>query len=574
MYNDLQACPHGYIPSSCAECRHQAMRRTAVPFSDEDFLEVCEEFRREHQGKSADALTARYNAVLDRTAELNGYARRSGAQDDELSRLHAETTVLDVAIADAKVAVRSQRIAARKQEIARGTALMADEANLERPEGAAGVQGAPAFVRGQLGTRLESAAETIQRAGNPWRDQGGPLDRETGAGFVSRAHSAIEAVQERLTGPGAELLATLLSGRRDTGAYSVRRSADEVRQGAEMIVALSSPFYESAMRGVFRNPDVFRTGIGAMLWSDDEREAVHAVMNNELVRAAFAETSGATGAYALPLQLSPEILFTNSGIASAHRSLARHELGTSNTWNGITSTGATSAFVAEGTAVTDSTPSIGQLVITPYAIKTWVFGSWESLDDTSLSEQVPAIFDDARQRLEGSVFAIGTGSAQPWGAVTRAAADATAGNPTAALIYAMDQNLPPRFRNGGRVAWMANETVRNICRQIPSFTGSVTSIVNDQTTDGIPEMLGYDFYESSAMLGGTLGNRELLLGDFSSMILVDRLPNVTLAEPLVMSQSTALPTGQRGWLNWSRTGSDTVTQAAALGSNAFTCHVH
>ena len=58
-----------------------------------------------------------------------------------------------------------------------------------------------------------------------------------------------------------------------------------------MIVAISSPFYESAIRSVFRNPDLFRTGIGAMVWSDDERQAVHAVMNNEVCRAAFAERS-------------------------------------------------------------------------------------------------------------------------------------------------------------------------------------------------------------------------------------------------------------------------------------------
>jgi HK97 family phage major capsid protein len=196
------------------------------------------------------------------------------------------------------------------------------------------------------------------------------------------------------------------------------------------------------------------------------------------------------------------------------------------------------------------------------------------LDDTNLSEQVPRLFDEARSRLEGTAFAIGTGTAQPWGVVTRAAVDATAGNPTAALIYAQDQNLPPRFRNGGRVAWAANETVRNQCRQIPAFTGAVNSIVNDNTADGIPEMLGYDFYESSAMLSGSVGNRELLLGDWSSYIIVDRLPSVVVAEPLVTTGSPGLPTGQRGWLNYSRVGADTVTQGAALGSNAFTVHVH
>ena len=79
---------------------------------------------------------------------------------------------------------------------------------------------------------------------------------------------------------------------------------------------------------------MFATGLGAMVWSDEERQAVHAVMNNSVCRAAFAETSGAADAFALPLQLSPEILFTNAGIASPHRHLASHEVGTSNTWNG------------------------------------------------------------------------------------------------------------------------------------------------------------------------------------------------------------------------------------------------
>ncbi len=145
----------------------------------------------------------------------------------------------------------------------------------------------------QPGSRIESAAEIIQRAGNPWRmSDGGPLaghtsygmPGESGAGFVARAHSCIEGLAERLTRPGAELLATLLSERRDSAAFSVQRSADETREAAAMIVALSSPHYESAMRSVFRNPDLFRTGLGAMVWSDDERQAVHEVMNNTIRR--------------------------------------------------------------------------------------------------------------------------------------------------------------------------------------------------------------------------------------------------------------------------------------------------
>lgn len=528
-----------------------------------DRAQLVDRYDDQWRGKTRAQLDARREACIARAAQLGDYEHPSQAQREEFDALTAETIVIDGLIKADDVKIRRSKIEAI-------TRMAQDPANLERPDGTVG---APAYVKGKLGTRLETAAETIQRAGNPWRAEGGPLDRETSAGFVSRAHSAVEAVSERLGHDGAELLSTLLAERRDARGVSVRRSADEVKQGAEMIVALSSPFYESAMRHVFRNPDMFRAGLGQMIWSDDEREAVREVMNNELCRAAFAETSGAVGAFALPLQLSPEILFTNAGIASPHRNLARHEVGTSNTWNGITSAGSTSNFVSEGTAVTDTTPTIGQLVITPGKIMTWIFGSFEVLDDTALAAQVPALFDEARSRLEGSAFAIGSGTPpNPFGVVTRAAADATAGNPTAALIYAMDQNLPPRFRNGGKVAWASNETVRNICRQIPSFAGSVTSIVDD--TGSEPRMLGYPFLESSAMLSGTVTNRELILGDWQSYVIVDRLPNVVLAEPLVVSQATALPTGQRGWLAWSRVGADTVTQGAALGSNAFVCHVH
>lgn len=523
-----------------------------------EFEELRATTRNLWEPRSLDAVLERRAQLSERISALDGYARRSGPQETEL-----EADVAEIGFIDEIVSEKS--IEARRAELDHIARAAADPANRESGDG--GRNGTPAFIRGELGTRLETAAETVSRA-NPWAAS----DDRSAAGYVARAHTALETVEERLTHDGAELLSTLLSERRDTRGVTVRRSADEIRDGAAMIVALSSPYYESAMRSVFRNPDLFRTGMGAMVWSDDERQAVHDVMNNMLVRSAFAETSGAVGAFALPLQLDPTILFTNAGVASPHRDLSRHEVGTSNTWNGVTSAGATANWVAEGTAVTDTTPSIGQLVITPAKIMTWIFGSFEVMDDTNLSQQVPSLFNDARSRLEGTAFAIGTGTGQPFGSVTRAAADSTAGALTAAMIYNLDTNLPPRFRNGGNVAWASNESIRNAARQVAKFTGAVESIVDD--SGDTPRMLGYPFYESSAMLGGTTGNRELLLGDWKSYIIVDRLPNVILAEPLVVSQSTALPTGQRGWLAYSRVGADTVTQGAAFGSNAFVVHVH
>ena len=555
MYDET--CHHGYIRTSCAECR-----RAGQDGEPDAIGELFERFMAQHSGGQRTGWLTRRTRITAELARLEGYAHRSNAQDGQLHELTSELTVLGSLIDQDDVRIRSEKI----EHIKRAAQ---DPANLERPDGSMG--GSPALVR-QPGTRIESAAETVQRA-NPWRDSDrGPLTHETGQGFTQRAHTAIETLEERLTRDGAELLSTLLSERRDLPTLSVQRSQDEIREAAEMIVALSSPFYESAMRSVFRNPDLFHTGLGAMIWSDDEREAVHTVMNNYAVRAAFAETSGAAGAFALPLQLDPTITLINAGVASPHRNLARNELGTSNVWEGITSQGATANWAAEGVAVTDTTPVIAQLAITPAKIMTWIFGSFEVLDDTALSSQVPMLFEDARARLEGTAFATGSGAGQPFGSVTRAATDATATALTAALIYGLHQALPPRFRNGGQPAWAAHVNIINACRQIPAFTGAVNSIVDD--SGDTPRMLGLPIYEASAMDSTQVAAKKtLLLGDWKSYVIVTRLPSVVLAEPLVVSQATALPAGQRGWLNYSRVGADTTTAGAAFGSNAFVVHL-
>ena len=107
-------------------------------------------------------------------------------------QLDGEQLFLDELIGD-------KTIEARRMELAEISRAAKDPANRVGGDGGQ-APGAPAIVHGR-GDRLESAAETVQRAGNPWRDAGGPLTLETPAGYVSRAHSAIEAVS-RAAHPG------------------------------------------------------------------------------------------------------------------------------------------------------------------------------------------------------------------------------------------------------------------------------------------------------------------------------------------------------------------------------------
>jgi HK97 family phage major capsid protein len=519
--------------------------------------------------------TRSLEAVLERRADLGGrqealaaYAHRSGPQDREFDQNEAEIVFLDELAGE-------KQVEARRSKVEAATRAMADPANLEGPAGA------PALVKDR--NRVESAADVIRRAGNPWRDaDGGPLAGhtsygvgESGQGLISRAHTALGAFEGALGHDGAEKLAQLLAESSGWPGMVVKRSRDEAAEAARLILALSSPHYLEAFRSVLRYPMEFTAGgTGFETMTPEQREAWRDVRTNELCRASFAESSGATGAFALPLQLDDTIILTNAGVAAPHRQRARTVVGTSNTWNGITSSGVTAVWATEGAAVSDATPSIGQLVITPYKEAAWITGSLEVLADTHLDQQVPSLIADARSRLEGTAFATGTGSGQPFGLVTRGASDASTGALSNAQIYNLMGNMPPRFRvyDSAKPAWLANISIVNAARQIAAFTGANFSIVNDNAADGIPEMLGIDFLESSAMTNlNTTGAKNLILADLSQYVIVDRLPTVMIFEPLVFN-ATPLPTGQQGWFYYARVGADITTAGAAFGSNAVIFH--
>jgi HK97 family phage major capsid protein len=542
---------------------------------DDEFTELRTTTRNLWGPRPLDAVLERRADLAARQETLTAYAHRSAPQDAEFDQNGAEIIFLDE-IAGEKTTE------ARRAKIEAITRTAQDPANLERPYGQSG----PALVQDARRDRRESAAEIVTRSGNPWRAQGGGppaghttyggIGGESAAGVISRAHDALGALEATLTRDGCEKLAQAFAESSGWPGMTVKRSKDEQAQAADLFLALTDPWYHQAFRSVLRYPADFTAGgTGYMAWSDEERTAWQRVRQNELCRASFAESSGAVGAFALPLQLDPSIMIVNAGAATPHRKLARTVIGTSNVWEGVTSQGTTANWYAEAAVVSDTTPAIAQVAVTPYRESVWITGSLEVLDDTTLDDQVPALIDEARFRLEATAFATGTGSTQPFGLITRGASDATTGALSAAQIYGLLQNLPPRFRvyDSARPVWMANVSILNAARQLPAFAGAVNSIVNDNTDDGIPEMLGIDFMESSAMSAlNTVGAKNLLLGDMSQYIIVDRQPNVLIFEPLFKDQATGRPAGQRGWFSYARVGADTTTPAAAYGSNAFVFH--
>lgn len=513
-------------------------------------------------------VTTQYGAYdpLEREAEIRERLRdleedpesteeRNGAERNELVNEFTEI-----------------RRATRAAAIERGMKAMGNEANLERPGGAIG---APALVRGLGDGRRESAAEIIARSGNPWAARGGPLDghtsygrTDTGQGLIARAHDALGALEGTLTRSGCERVAQAMAEETTWPGVIIKRSKEEQAQAAELFLALSNPFYAQAFRSVLRYPGEFMGagGTGFETLSDEERQAWRDVRTNELCRAAFSEASGAAGAFAIPLDLHPDIILTNAGTANPFRKLARTVISTTNVAEFVTSAGSTANWLPEGNAVADTTPTLAQLAITHYKEAVWIYGSFEVLQDSALGSQVPALVADAKDRLEVVAFTTGTGSAQPFGIITHGTSDASVGALTAAMVYGLHNALPPRFRaaDSARPVWLANVAVINALRQIPAFAGAVNALVNDNQPDSIPEMLSLDVYEDSAMdaLNVVSGHKNLAILDMNSFVITNRQPELLLYEPLFKDQATGRPAGQAGWFSWSRTGSDLTTASA------------
>jgi HK97 family phage major capsid protein len=283
-------------------------------------------------------------------------------------------------------------------------------------------------------------------------------------------------------------------------------------------------------------------------------------------RAAMSLTA-ANGGYLVPFTLDPTIILTNAGSANPYRQVANVKTTTTNDWNGVTSAGVTAEWTAEGVESADASPTVGQLKITPQKADAYLFGSFEVLSDSDFAQQLPELLADAKDRIEETAFAVGTGSGQPKGVIpagtTLAAATGTAATgPTAADVYALQAALPARFR-GPRAqnVWLANLNTINRLRNVPAFTGATTSIVND--SGPVPTMLGKPLLESTSVVGAFAnGNKVLAYVDARQYFIVDRVGMSVVYDPIVLGANRR-PTGQGAWYAFWRVGADISTATAS-----------
>jgi len=328
-----------------------------------------------------------------------------------------------------------------------------------------------------------------------------------------------------------------------------RHSAD--RDWLANIAARSTDTYTSAFGKLMTGRELFLT--------DEERIAINVGTNTQ-------------GGFLVPTHLDPTMILTNSGSSNAIRALARVvTLTNARTWNGVSTAGSDFSWDAELAEVSDDSPVFAQPSIPTHVAAGFVMASYQAFEDIeNLGSEVAMVLADGRDRLEAAAHATGTGSGQPTGIFTACDANTNVEitSTTAATIGLVDlqalrRAVPVRYR--GRSSWVMNPVYADAIKALGTAVSA--SFSTDITEGNSGTLLGSPLIESDeapATQTTTVRDNEIVVGDFSQYVIVDKPGSTTLDFiPNLFNTANNLPDGRRGWYARFRSGAN-VTNVLAF----------
>lgn len=266
------------------------------------------------------------------------------------------------------------------------------------------------------------------------------------------------------------------------------------------------------------------------------------------------------GGFAVPFQLDPTVILTDTGIINPIREISRNIQITGKVWEGLSSAGVTVSRAAEATEAGDNSPTFSQPTVSTSRVQAFIPFSYElEYSWSSLRSELGAMLAEAKL-LEEASFINGNGTApNPQGVltganVTQAVAGGAAGAGTLARtdLYALITALDPRWRRNAR--WLADISFYNQLRELQATVFDVWAPLAEGKN---PRLLSYEAVEDSAMpdFGLVTGTKLAVFGDFSQFAIVDRVGMSVELIPQVFG-AAGRPTGQRGiyaiWMNGSK----------------------
>jgi len=395
--------------------------------------------------------------------------------------------------------------------------------------------------RGRLEHGFNGGAPQVMRRTDPWESPA----RETATETRSRALTAIErwTADDSLKGSAT--------------ATVERLSRGHMAGVAGHVIRFSHPLYCSAFRKYTEDPETYAASLTA------EERAVWAEAREH--QRATLQTSGAV----LPSPLDPAIVLTNDGDIDPMRSVARVDTTAAKEKRYITSAGSSFSFDAEASEVSDDTFTEAEVTITTAKGQGFIQASLEAwADQPNFSEEVARIIADGKARLEASKFVTGTGTNEPKGIevalnATTSEVNSTSEALTADDVYALLEDLPPRFRQNA--LWQLELSTLNTLHRLWNPSGTEPPLLEGNTLLKRPYVENSAIDPASAInAAATASNRVLFVGDWRNYVILDRVGlSVAFVGPGIL-QNTAnnRPDGRVGWYAYWRTGADVLTVEA------------
>ena len=199
----------------------------------------------------------------------------------------------------------------------------------------------------------------------------------------------------------------------------------------------------------------------------------------------------------------------------------------------------------------------------------WISPWTQVLDDSAsaISNAIPQLLADARNRLEAAAFVNGTGSTSPLGAIysvgavtASRVATTTSGAFGLVDIYQVWNALPAVARQSAKLGWMAGNATISSIRQFDT-TGSAAFWTDlNQATPA--NLLGAPIYEASEMTTATTSGSDILIvGDWSAFAIVSHIAGASLEYIPAVMGSNQRPTFTSGWQYHHRVGNAVLDES-------------
>lgn len=302
----------------------------------------------------------------------------------------------------------------------------------------------------------------------------------------------------------------------------------------------------------------------------------HAITPEESAAITRAQSlTDADGGYTVPFTLDPTVLLTNDGASNPIRAIARVEQIMTDSWNGVTSVGATASYDPEATQVSDDSITLDQPTVPVHKMQIFVPYSIEiGMDWANIQGDLRNAMFDASDRLDANKFVKGTGTNEPIGIETALTGTASVVSPATAEVFAQadvfntKRQLGRRYRQTrDQAKWVAADGTYDDIRQFDTGGGGgFWTDMNDGTPD---RLLSYQTWEGSEVddtqdlnAAATETNFVLFFGDWMRYLIADRIGMQLELIPHLFATANNRPIGQRALYGWKRTGADSIDDNA------------